>query len=137
LPVFPSGVLAASVLAAEEVSSLLVGSAALWLRGEIIGVGDADVVIEPGEDNIYCLREALTGIAVGPAPSMGMLLGGSVVPVMTAYGKVDCLLERGRQDWGRLRRGAGFFPVADVPVLVAASVDAWELRRRYKEQDNE
>jgi hypothetical protein len=130
-------VLAASVLAAEEVSSLLVGSAALWLRGEIIGVGDADVVIEPGEDNIYRLREALTGIAVGPAPSMGMLLGGSVVPVMTAYGKVDCLLERGRQDWGRLRRGADFFPVADVPVLVAASVDAWELRRQYKEQDNE
>ena len=140
MPVFPSGVLAASVLAAEEVSSLLVGSAALWLRGEIIGVGDADVVIEPGEDNIYRLREALTGIAVGPAPSMGMLLGGSVVPVMTAYGKVDCLLERGRQDWGRLRRGAaphGFLPVADVPVLVAASVDAWELRRQYKEKENE
>jgi hypothetical protein len=46
---FPSGVLAAAVLAAEGVSSLLVGSAALWLRGEVIDVGDADVVIEPGE----------------------------------------------------------------------------------------
>jgi hypothetical protein len=59
------------------------------------------------------------------------------MPVMTAYGKVDCLLERGRCDWGRLRRGAGFLPVADVPVLVAASADAWDLRRRYQERDNE
>jgi len=125
-------VLAASVLAAEDVSFLLVGSAALWLRNEIVSVGDADVVIEPTEGNIYRLREALTGIAARPVPSMNILSGGSVVPVMTAYGKVDCLMKRGRQDWGRLRRGAGFLPVADVSVLVAASVDAWELRRHYK-----
>lgn len=44
---FPVGVLAAAVLAAEQVSFVPVGSAALWLRGEQIAVGDADVVIEP------------------------------------------------------------------------------------------
>jgi hypothetical protein len=131
---FPSGVLAAAVLAAEGVSSLLVGSAALWLRGEVIDVGDADVVIEPGGGNLGRLRDALAGIATGPVPSAGRLAGGSVMRVMTAYGTVDCLLERGRQDWARLRCGAGLVPVADVPVLVAARADAWDLRRRHKDR---
>ena len=70
-------------------------------------------------------------------PSVDSFSCGSVVPVVTAYGKIDCLLERGRRDWGRLRRGAGFLPVADVPVLVASSADAWNLRRRYTERENE
>lgn len=116
---------------------MLVGSAALWLRSEITTVADADAVIEPGEHNIRRLREALAGIAVGPVPSLNSFLGGSVVPVMTAYGKVDCLLERGRRDWGRLCRAAGFLSVADVPILVAASADAWDLRRQYKECEDE
>jgi hypothetical protein len=137
LTIFPSAVLAAAVLAAEQVPFLLVGSAALWLRSEITTVADADAVIEPGEHNIHRLREALAGIAIGPVPSMSSFLGGSVIPVMTAYGKVDCLLERGRQDWRRLRRGASFLSIADVPVLVAASADAWDLRRRYKECEDE
>ena len=132
LAAFPSAVLGAAVLAAEEVSFVLVGSAALWLRGEMAGVGDVDAVIEPGERNIHRLRGALAGIAVRPVPSAGSLSGGSVMPVVTAYGRVDCLLERGRRDWGLLRRGAGFLLVADVPVLVASSTDAWDLRRRYK-----
>jgi hypothetical protein len=134
---FPDGVLAAAVLAAEGVSFLLVGSAALWLRGEIAAVGDADAVIEPGEHNIRRLREALSGMAIGRLPSMASFLDASMVAVMTSYGKVDCLLERGRQDWDRLRRGAGFLPVADVAVLVASSADAWDLRRRHKEREHE
>ena len=134
---FPSAVLGAAVLAAEEVSFVLVGSAALWLRDEIAGVADADAVIEPGERNIHRLRAALAGIAIGLVPSADAFSGGSVVPVVTAYGKVDCLVERGRRDWGRLRRGAGFLLVADVPVLVASSSDAWDLRRRFKERENE
>jgi hypothetical protein len=137
LTIFPSGVLAAAVLGAEEASFLLVGSAALWLRSEITTVADADAVIEPGEHNIHRLREALAGIAIGPVPSMTSFRRGSVVPVMTAYSKVDCLLERGRQDWGRLRCGAGFLSVAGAPVLVAASADAWDLRRRYKKYEDQ
>jgi hypothetical protein len=137
LTAFPSAVLAAAVLAAEGVSFLLVGSAALWLRGEVVSVADADAVIEPGERNIQRLQGALAGIAIGPVPPAGSLSCGSVVPVVTAYGKVDCLIERGRRDWGRLRRGAGFVPVADARVLVAASADAWSLRRWYKERENE
>lgn len=134
---FPPAVLAAAVLAAEDVSFVLVGSAALWLRGEISAVADADAVIEPGDRNLHRLRGALAGIAIGPVPPVSSFRAGSVVAVMTAYGKVDCLLERGRHDWARLRRRAGVLPVADVPVLVAGSDDAWQLRRRFKERDDE
>ena len=56
---------------------------------------------------------------------------------MTGYGKVDCLLERGRRDWAQLCRGAGFLSVANVPVLVAASAHVWDLRRRFKECEDE
>ena len=38
-PGLPVVVLAAAVLAAEQVSGLLVGSAALWLHGEPVSVG--------------------------------------------------------------------------------------------------
>jgi len=63
---FPVVVLAAAVLAAEQVSGVLVGSAALWLRAELVSVGDVDVVIEPGEANLRRLHEALSDLAVRP-----------------------------------------------------------------------
>ena len=62
----PAGVLAAAMLATTGVSFLLVGSAALWLRGESIPVGDADVVIEPGDQNMQRARAALADLAVQP-----------------------------------------------------------------------
>lgn len=129
--------LAAAVLAAEELSFVLVGSAALWLRGEISTVGDADVVIDPREQNLGRLRGTLAGIATGPVPPLSGLANGSVISVTTIYGKVDCLLERGRLDWERLCRRAGRVPVADVGVLVASSADAWDLRRRFKQARGE
>ncbi len=68
--------LAAAVLAADDVSCLLVGSAALWLQGEQVGVSDADLVIEPGGANLQRLRDGLARIALQPralpsARSMG------------------------------------------------------------------
>jgi hypothetical protein len=130
----PDVVLAAGVLAAEEVSFLLVGSAALWLRGEPIGVGDVDAVIEPGEANLRRLHEVLTRLTIGPATitAVGRLAGLSIVSALTPYGKIDALLERGRRDWDRLRQGAGYLAIADVPVLVASADDAWALRHRFK-----
>jgi len=127
-------VLAAAVLAAERVSFVLVGSAALWLRGERVTVGDVDVVIEPGEANLRRLHEALAGLAVRPGeiPAVHRLRDLSVTTVITSYGRVDCLLERGRRDWDPLRQGAGHVSVADAPVLVASADDAWALRRRFK-----
>jgi len=127
-------VLAAAVLAAERVSFVLVGSAALWLRGERVTVGDVDVVIEPGEANLRRLHEALAGLAARPGeiPAVHRLRDLSVTTVITSYGRVDCLLERGRRDWDPLRQGAGHVSVADAPVLVASADDAWALRRRFK-----
>jgi hypothetical protein len=130
----PVVVLAAAVLAAERVSFVLVGSAALWLHGEQVSVGDVDVVIEPAEANLHRLREALAGLAVRPqtVPAVHRLRELSVATVVSSYGRVDCLLERGRRDWEPLRQGAGFVAVADAPVLVASAGDAWALRRRFK-----
>lgn len=132
---YPVPVLAAAVLAAEGVSFLLVGSAALWLHGEPIAVGDADVVIEPGEQNLHRLsgvlaRMALRPQAVPPARDFPLL---HVAGVTTSYGRIDCLLERGRLDWQRLRRSSVMISVADAGVLVAAQSDARALRHRFKE----
>jgi hypothetical protein len=128
-------VLAAAVLAAEGVSFLLVGSAALWLHGEPMAVADADVVIEPGEPNLRRLSEALAWMAVRPreVPRARDFPQLHVVSVLTCYGRIDCLLDRGRIDWQRLRRSAVIIPVADAGVLVAAQADTWALRRRFKE----
>ncbi len=131
---FPVVVLAAAVLAAEQVSGVLVGSAALWLRGEPVSVGDVDVVIEPGEANLRRLGEALCGLTVRPqaVPAVHRLREVSVATVFSSYGRVDCLLERGRRDWAQLRAGAGYLAVADARVLVASAADARALRARFK-----
>jgi len=127
-------VFAAAILAAEGVSFILVGSAALWLRGEPVSVGDTDVVIEPGEANLDRLSESLKTLTTHPGalPSPRRLALRSIVQVQTSFGKLDLLLERGRQDWDWLRPGAAFIDVADVGVLVASAADCWALRRRYK-----
>jgi hypothetical protein len=127
-------VLAAAVLAAEQVSFVLVGSAALWLRGERISVGDVDVVIEPSEANLHRLRDALAALTIRPGevPAVYRLRVLSVTTAVTSYGRVDCLLERGRRNWNQLRQGADHLAVADALVHVASADDTWALRRRFK-----
>jgi hypothetical protein len=130
----PPILLLAAVLAAQRVSFVLVGSAALWLRGEDVPVADVDAVPEPGAANLVQLHAALTTLAVRDrlVPRPGSLSVLDMVTVPTSYGKLDCLLERGRRDWHRLRRGAGIIRVADAGVLVASAADAWSLRRAFK-----
>src|SRR5260370_2737554 len=93
-----------------------------------------DVVMEPGAQTLPGLHAALAGVALrgrdGPRPHR--LAGLPIVTIRTWYGRVDCLLERGRRDWEQLRWGAGPVAVADVNVLVASADDAWALRRRFK-----
>jgi hypothetical protein len=127
-------VLAAAVLRAEDVSFVLVGSAALWLRGEPIAIGDADVVIEPGDRNASRLRAALARMAHRPQdiPAARSFVRAPLVSVITSYGQVDCLLERGRADWQRLRAAATVIPVAGADIVVADAADAWALRRQFK-----
>jgi len=131
---YPVPVLAAAVLAAEGVSFVLVGSAALWLHGEQIPVADADVVIEPGGQNLRRLGQALAQLACRPqaVPRARAFAVLGSVSVTTSFGRIDCLLERGRTDWERLLPGAVRIPVADASVLVAARAEVWALRRRFK-----
>jgi hypothetical protein len=133
-PGLPAVVFAAAVLAADQVSFVLVGSAALRLRGEEIDVGDADLVIEPTEPNLRRLHDALARMAVRPdtVAQVHRLRELSVATTLTTYGRVDCLLERGRRDWDQLRHSAGYVAVADASVLVASTADAWALRRQFK-----
>ena len=133
---YPAGVLASAVLATTSVSFVLVGSAALWLRGESILVGDADVVIEPGDQNMQRTRTALADLALQPhaVPQASRLAILDIVTIMTSYGKIDCLLRRGRLDWDRLVRNTDVMLVAGAEVIVADSSDAWNLRRRFKDK---
>ncbi len=126
--------LAAGILAAEGVSFVLVGSAALWLHGEPVPVGDADVVIGPAEENLHRLAGALAEFALrrDEIPRVRALPWLNVLRVVTSYGIVDCLLERGRLDWLQLRQSMVTIPVADVEVPVAAQADVRALRRRFK-----
>jgi hypothetical protein len=113
---------------------LLAGSAALWVRGESVDVGDVDVVIEAGEQNLRRLHAALADLALRPraVPPPRRLAELPIVTVATSFGRIDCLLERGRRDWDRLRGSADLVAVADVSILVAGAADTWALRRRFK-----
>jgi hypothetical protein len=68
--------------------------------------------------------------AVPPARHFSWL---PLITVTTSFGGVDCLLERGRFDWERLRQGAETIAVADAGVLVAGRADAWALRRQFRQ----
>jgi hypothetical protein len=125
--------LLAAVLAAEEVSFVLVGSAGLHLHGQRIRVRDIDAVPAPGMENLGRLHSVLTELAIdGQVPAVRSLATADLVSVRTGYGTLDCLMERGRRDWDRLRAGARPFDVAGVRVLVARAADIRVLRLRFK-----
>jgi hypothetical protein len=130
----PTVVLLAAVLAAHGVSFVLVGSGALRLRGEDLPVADIDAAIEPDASNLCRLHKALTVLSVlrGPVPTPSAMGGLDVVSVLSSFGKLDSLLERGRLDWDHLRANASSFKVVDATVLVASAQDAWALRRAFK-----
>lgn len=130
---YPPVLAGAAVLAESGLSCLLVGSGALWLHGEAILVHDADLVIEPGERNLRLLRSALAEVATRPAllPAPWRMSVLDTATVATSYGKIDCLLERGRLDWRRLRASAGMMPLAGAGVLAVGKAEAWELGRRF------
>src|SRR5260221_4310988 len=133
-PGVPEVVLAAAALAADGVSFLLVGSAALWLRSEPVTVADVGVAVKPGLAKLRWLPAALVSLALRPrdVPAPRRLAGLPVVTIAISYGRVDRLLDRGRRDWDQLNRGAGQVTVADVNFLVASANDAWALRHRFK-----
>jgi hypothetical protein len=126
--------LLAAVLAAEGVSFVLVGSAGLHLHGERIRVRDIDAVPAPGRENLGRLHSVLAVLSVdGRVPAAWSLATADVVSVRTGFGRLDCLLERGRQDWSTLRAGAHAFDVSGARVLAADAGDIRLLRARFKD----
>src|SRR5258708_15248057 len=134
----PVIMLLAGVLAAEEVSFVLVGSAGLHLHGERIRVRDIDAVPAPGGENLGRLHSVLADLSVdGRVPAARSLAAADLVSVRTGYGRLDCLMERGRRDWDRLRAGARPFDLCGERVLVAGAGDIRLLRARYKDVDDD
>jgi hypothetical protein len=130
--------LLAAVLAAEEVSFVLVGSAGLHLHGQPIRVHDIDAVPAPGRENLARLHLVLADLALdGQVPGLRSLAAAHLVSVRTGYEKLDCLLERGHRDWGRLRAGARAFDIAGVQVLAARADDIRLLRARFKDVNDD
>jgi hypothetical protein len=117
--------LLAAVLAAEDVSFVLVGSAALYLHGQPIPVTDIDAVPAPGASNLARLYAALAAVVPGGrVPSVRSLGTADVVSVRTSYGRLDCLLGRGRRDevddrsiGYQVRIGVQLRPGADPAVV--------------------
>jgi hypothetical protein len=125
--------LLAAVLAAEDVSFVLVGSAALYLHGQPIPVADIDAVLAPDASNLTRLYAALAAMVPGGrVPSVRSLGTADVVSVGTSYGRLDCLLGRGRRDWDKLRVGARLVNVSGTGVMIASAVAVTALRREHK-----
>lgn len=126
--------LLAAILASKRCGFLIVGSAGLRATGATdIVVHDLDIVIEPSEDNLGRLHDALTRLAIDrPAPSVIELREQQICRRETPYGWLDCMLERGRLDWTYLERRAHELMVWGLQILVADVEDLLLLRRTFK-----
>jgi len=124
--------LLAAVLAAEDVSFVLVGSAAWYLHGHRIPVADIDAVPASDGGNLTRLHAALAVMVPdGRVPAMRRFGTADVVSVRTSYGGLDCLRGWGRRNWGKLQSGARLVQVHDAGVMVASATTVTALRRRH------
>jgi hypothetical protein len=129
----PSILLLAAVLAAEGVSYVLLGSAGMYLRGFRGAIGDIDAVPAPDRVNLERLHDVLADLAIGKeCPPVKVLVRADLVQLHTSYGRLDCLLAKGRRDWATLVARAQAFDVFGVPVLTATTADLRAPRSRHK-----
>jgi hypothetical protein len=131
----PVPVLFGAMLAAAGAGFVLVGSAALWLRGFEVAVGDVDIVADLDAANLDRLCETVGRYQLPRSPgrpSPRSLLAVDVWSAQTLYGRLDVMVERARHDLNALRADADAVFVRDVMVSVASAEAAWELRRRFK-----
>ena len=125
----PRPELAAALAAATGLSFVVVGSTALRLHGADFAPHDLDLVPDP--DQLDRLDAAMDAWAVARRPGR-RALDGDVLTLESAYGPIDLLLRRGREDYASLVIRATMVDIAGVEVAVAAADDCWALRRRFK-----
>lgn len=126
--------LPAAILFAAGVRFVVVGSAALWMRGVDTVVHDLDMVPDPTPSNLELLTLALPGMGLlaRDMPVPGVLGSSTLMAFSTAYGIVDVLVDRGREEFPTLARVADAFLLAGMPVAVASWSDVTRLRHRFK-----
>lgn len=126
--------LAAAVLAAGGARFVVVGSVALWAGGVDTAPHDLDVVPDPTPANLEFVVCSLPGLGVlaRHIPAPGTLRSLTMTTFSTAYGTIDVLLQRGREEYLALADHASRVVVAGVPVAVASLYDATRLRNRFK-----
>lgn len=127
---------AAAVLVSCGVNLVVVGGAALWMRGDrSTRPKDLDVVPAPRRSNLVRLVScsAALGAATRTWPSVRQLDQFELVTAQTSYGPIDVLSQRGREEFEALRSGAAFESVLGVSIPVASVVDVLRLRRQHKE----
>jgi hypothetical protein len=90
---------------------------------------DLDVVPDP--DRPDGLGAALEAWGVIRRPSL-RALERDIVTVESAYGPIDLLLRRGREDFASLRRHATMADIAGVRLAIASAPECWALRRQFK-----
>ncbi len=130
----PAGVMLGGVFAAEGLSLLVIGSAALWLRGVAIDVGDLDVVPDLSEGALRALCDVLGRYRLPRTspPRVEAVLGVGIWSAQTAFGHIDVMVDTARREGAGLWDRSGLVPVLDAEVRVASSDDAWALRRKFK-----
>jgi len=119
----------AAALVAGDVDLVVVGSVALMVHDELVEARDLDIVPSCHGPNLDRLHAELTWISGQP---VGPLAGRDIVTVMTSFGPVDVMIERGSLEFETLRARASTVDVYGVAVPVASSDDAWRLRHRFK-----
>jgi hypothetical protein len=126
--------LPAAVLGADGVNFVVVGSLALRLHGEEVAVHDLDLVPAPGLANLQRLSTSMRGLAMRPSdvPSARHLAAFDTASVVTGWGPVDLLLQRGREDFDELSSESCAVTIAAIPVRVASREATLRLRRRFK-----
>jgi hypothetical protein len=129
-----ASVVAAALLVAEGIDAIVVGSAALWLHGEDLPVNDLDVAVAPDAANLARVPAALAamGALTGHHLTVKTLEEADLISVITSYGRVDLMLQTGRQQFTELAPRSGTFNLFGASVTVASRADAWALRAWFK-----
>jgi hypothetical protein len=122
------------VLTAESVSFVVVGSAALWLSGVSLPVGDLDVVpcLSPRALSTLCRTLGRYRLPQSGPPTPAAVLAAGIWSTQTAFGRIDVMVDTARAQGAELWSRSQLVSVLDTEVRVASEEDTWALRRHYK-----